>query len=55
MPSIWSAYIEKSLETKAFFLSTFFFHFLGFQEQPHTLGGSLLPYRFVVNFLDFFN
>ena len=25
--------------------------FLGFHQQSHTLGGSLLPYRFVVNSL----
>ena len=33
------------------FLTPFVTRFLGFYQQSYTLGGSLLPYRFVVNSL----
>ena len=41
---------EKPLQSRLF-IFPFVQGFLGFYEQSNTLGGSLLPYRFVVNSL----
>lgn len=41
---------EKALKPRLFIIS-FVTRFLRFYQKAHTLGGSLLPYRFVVNSL----
>ena len=47
---ILSQKCKKALQSRLFIIP-FIQRFLGFYEQSNTLGGSLLPYRFVVNSL----